>query len=79
MKTEIGAYYFPNFHIDPENERVHGRGWIEWNVGEPCTAAVAGIFRFTVWNDWTESSDKSYLKRYRIWVDNRKGINNVQI
>ncbi|MDP0497727.1 MAG: glycoside hydrolase family 99-like domain-containing protein [Verrucomicrobiota bacterium JB024] len=28
----IAAYYFPNFHVDVRNERVHGTGWTEWEV-----------------------------------------------
>jgi Glycosyltransferase WbsX len=35
---QIGAYYFPNFHVDPRNEQVHGKGWTEWEIlkrGEP--------------------------------------------
>ena len=35
---QIGAYYFPNFHVDPVNEETHGRGWTEWEIlkrGEP--------------------------------------------
>jgi hypothetical protein len=35
---KIGAYYFPNYHVDPRNEEVHGNGWTEWEVvkrGEP--------------------------------------------
>ena len=40
MKTpyEIGAYYFPNYHVDLRNEAVHGKGWTEWEIlkrGEP--------------------------------------------
>jgi hypothetical protein len=34
----IGAYYFPNFHVDPRNEIVHGKRWTEWEIlkrGEP--------------------------------------------
>ncbi|MCE5200017.1 MAG: glycoside hydrolase family 99-like domain-containing protein [Armatimonadota bacterium] len=31
-KYEIGVYYFPNFHIDPRNEEVHGPGWNEWEL-----------------------------------------------
>ena len=34
----IGAYYFPNFHVDARNEQVHGKGWTEWELlkrGEP--------------------------------------------
>jgi hypothetical protein len=35
---EIGAYYFPNYHVDPRNEAAHGAGWTEWELvrrGEP--------------------------------------------
>ncbi len=35
---QIGAYYFPNFHVDPRNEAVHGKNWTEWEIlkrGEP--------------------------------------------
>ena len=35
---EIGAYYFPNYHVDPRNEELHGPGWTEWELvkrGEP--------------------------------------------
>jgi hypothetical protein len=29
---QIGAYYFPNFHVDPRNEKAHGKGWTEWEL-----------------------------------------------
>jgi len=28
----IYAYYFPNWHSDPRNEKWHGKGWTEWEV-----------------------------------------------
>ena len=28
----IASYYFPNWHVDPRNEKLHGTGWTEWNV-----------------------------------------------
>lgn len=28
----LGAYYFPNWHVDPRNEASHGRGWTEWEL-----------------------------------------------
>lgn len=31
-KITIAAYYFPNWHADPLNEAVHGKGWTEWEV-----------------------------------------------
>ena len=30
MQTAV--YYFPNFHVDPRNEAVHGKGWTEWEL-----------------------------------------------
>jgi hypothetical protein len=29
---EIGVYYFPNYHIDPQNEAIHGPRWTEWEL-----------------------------------------------
>lgn len=29
---QVGAYYFPNYHLDPRNEAVHGPGWTEWEL-----------------------------------------------
>ena len=37
-RYEVGAYYFPNYHVDPRNELAHGPGWTEWELvkrGEP--------------------------------------------
>ncbi|MBB5343366.1 glycosyltransferase WbsX family protein [Tunturibacter empetritectus] len=37
-KYNVGAFYFPNFHVDPRNEEVHGKDWTEWEIlkrGEP--------------------------------------------
>ena len=28
----LAAYYFPNWHVDPRNEKLHGKNWTEWNV-----------------------------------------------
>jgi hypothetical protein len=29
---EIAVYYFPNYHADSRNERLHGPGWTEWDL-----------------------------------------------
>jgi len=31
-KYQVAAYYFPNYHHDPQNEVVHGGGWNEWEL-----------------------------------------------
>lgn len=32
MRHQLAAYYFPNYHVDPRNESVHGAGWTEWEL-----------------------------------------------
>jgi hypothetical protein len=34
LKNQIiaAAYYFPNYHVDPQNEKIHGTGWTEWEL-----------------------------------------------
>lgn len=29
---KIGAYYFPNYHLDARNEKYFGKGWTEWKL-----------------------------------------------
>ncbi len=42
-KYEVGAYYFPNYHVDPRNERPKlGQGWSEWKLVEAATPRFAG-------------------------------------
>jgi hypothetical protein len=28
----VACYYFPNYHLDPRNEALHGPGWSEWEL-----------------------------------------------
>ena len=38
----VAAYYFPNYHVDPRNEAVHGRGWSEWELVRAARPRFAG-------------------------------------
>ncbi|MEA2069577.1 MAG: glycoside hydrolase family 99-like domain-containing protein [Verrucomicrobiota bacterium] len=29
---ETAVYYFPNYHADARNEKLHGEGWAEWDL-----------------------------------------------
>lgn len=42
LKTEIGVYYFPNYHADPINEQRHGKGWNEWDLVKAATPRFEG-------------------------------------
>lgn len=39
---EVGVYYFPNYHVDPRNEAVHGPGWTEWELVRHATSRFVG-------------------------------------
>ena len=28
----VAVYYFPDYHVDPQNEKLHGPGWTEWDL-----------------------------------------------
>ena len=39
---QVGAYYFPNWHVDPLNEETHGKGWTEWRILKRAEAKYPG-------------------------------------
>ena len=39
---QVGSYYFPNYHVDPRNEEVHGTGWSEWELVRCATPRFEG-------------------------------------
>ncbi|HEX2950443.1 MAG TPA: glycoside hydrolase family 99-like domain-containing protein [Armatimonadota bacterium] len=39
---DIGVYYFPNFHVDPRNEAVHGPDWTEWELVKQALPRFSG-------------------------------------
>lgn len=39
---QVGAYYFPNYHRDPRNERRYGPGWTEWDLVRAAKPRFAG-------------------------------------
>lgn len=41
-KPLIAAYYFPNWHVDGRNEKLHGKNWTEWRVVQYATPRFPG-------------------------------------
>lgn len=39
---QVGAYYFPNYHVDARNEKDHGPGWMEWELVKAATPRFPG-------------------------------------
>jgi hypothetical protein len=42
MSYEVAAYYFPQYHSDPQNDRRHGAGWTEWELVRAATPRFPG-------------------------------------
>ncbi len=38
----IGSYYFGNYHVDPRNEKIHGKEWTEWQLVKYATPRFEG-------------------------------------
>ncbi len=67
-RYEIGAYYFPDFHVDPRNEAVHGKGWTEWEIlkrGEPKFAGHHQPKK-PVWGPEDESDPRVFQKKIEV-------------
>ncbi len=41
-RFEVGAYYFPNWHVDGRNEQAHGPGWTEWELTQAARPRFEG-------------------------------------
>lgn len=60
----VGAYYFPNYHVDARNEIVHGPGWSEWNLVQAARPRFAGHRqpRVPLWG-YTDEADPREMER----------------
>ena len=59
---EVGAYYFPNYHVDPINERQEklGPNWTEWKLTEVATPRFPGHRqpRIPLWGPTNEADPR---------------------
>lgn len=63
-RYEIAAYYFPNYHVDPRNERLYGAGWTEWDLVKGAQPRFAGHRqpRVPEWG-WEDEADPRVFAR----------------
>ena len=63
-KITVMAFYFPNWHPDPRNEQVHGRGWTEWEVVRCARPRFPGHVqpRVPVWG-YEDESEPAVMER----------------
>ncbi len=70
---EVGAYYFPSWHVDPRNEAVHGKGWTEWNVLQRGLPRFPGHQqpKIPLWGYEDESIPAVFEKKIQAAADNK--------
>jgi Glycosyltransferase WbsX len=73
---QIGAYYFPNFHVDPRNEKAHGKGWTEWELVKVARPRFPGHQqpKMPLWGFEDESDPKVFAKKIDAAADH--GLNH---
>ena len=71
MDTKLYAYYFPNWHVDEQNERFHGQGWTEWQVMKYATPRFEGHLqpKHPLWGCEDESDSRVMEKKIETAVN----------
>ncbi|UKI30059.1 MAG: glycoside hydrolase family 99-like domain-containing protein [Lentisphaeria bacterium] len=71
-RPTVCAYYFPNWHVDPRNEKLHGKGWTEWRVVQHATPRFEGHIQPVVplWGYQDESDPKVMEQKIGAAVSN---------
>src|SRR5215470_14814932 len=62
---EIAAYYFPNYHVDPRNEKLYGTGWSEWELVKHARPRFEGHQqpRVPAWGYENEADPKAFARK----------------
>jgi hypothetical protein len=70
---EVGVYYFPNYHVDPRNELIHGKDWTEWEVLKQAKPRYSEHCqpKLPLWGYEDESSPKVFEKKIEAAADHR--------
>ncbi|MFM7321011.1 MAG: glycoside hydrolase family 99-like domain-containing protein [Armatimonadota bacterium] len=63
-RPTVAVYYFPNYHADAANERIHGAGWTEWDLVRRAEPRWRGHVQPNVplWGE-TDESDPAEMAR----------------
>jgi len=70
-RPTIACYYFPNYHIDARNERVHGPGWTEWELVRRAEPRFPGHRqpRVPLWGETDEADPTAMAQRIAAAAD----------
>ena len=66
-KFSTQAWYFPNWHVTPQNEKWHGKGWTEWQVVKYATPRFEGHLqpKIPLWGYEDEADPAVFAKKIR--------------
>ena len=66
-KFSTQAWYFPNWHVTPLNEKWHGKGWTEWQVVKYATPLFEGHLqpKIPLWGYEDEADPTVFSKKIR--------------
>ncbi|HEY0827735.1 MAG TPA: glycoside hydrolase family 99-like domain-containing protein [Bacilli bacterium] len=72
---DVAAIYFPSWHIDPKNEKLHGKGWTEWELLKNAKPLYPGHYqpRIPSWGYFDEASLEYAEKQIDLAADH--GVN----
>lgn len=64
-RPHVAVYYFPNYHIDPRNEKAHGKGWTEWELVKQAHPRFPGHHqpRVPLWGHEDESDPVAMARK----------------
>ena len=70
-RCTVACYYFPNYHVDPRNERQHGKGWMEWELVKYARPRFAGHQqpKIPLWGYEDESDPAVMAKKIDVAAD----------
>ncbi len=70
-KIKTYAWYFPNFHSTPLNDKWHGTGWTEWQCVKYATPRFEGHLqpKVPLWGYEDESDPKVFAKKIQALND----------
>ena len=71
---EVGAYYFPSYHVDERNEEMYGKSWTEWDLMQHARPRFEGHYqpKVPLWG-YEDEADPVVMER-KIEVADRYGI-----
>jgi len=70
--AQIAAYYFPNYHNEPMNDEVYGKGWTEWELVRNARSRFPGHDqpKIPLWGFEDESDPAVMAKKIAAAADN---------